>query len=78
MVELTLVFFGALLLNIPCGMRRVRERKFSWQWFLWVHMPIPLIVAARILWRIDISFIPLIILAALAGQYIGGWLGNRR
>jgi hypothetical protein len=77
MVELTLVLVGALLLNIPCGMRRAGERKFSWQWFLWVHMPIPLIVAARIFWHVDIAFIPLIILAALVGQYIGGWFGNR-
>jgi hypothetical protein len=39
---------------------------------MYVHISIPLIIAARILSHTDYRFIPLFILAALAGQFIGG------
>lgn len=77
MAMIVLVVLSALILNIPFGILRVRERRLSWRWFLWVHMPVPVIVAERIAWDVEIAYIPLIILAALAGQYIGGRIGKR-
>lgn len=72
-----LVILSALLLNIPFGFLRVRERKYTWKWFLWIHVPVPIIVAERMLTQTDILFIPFILAAAFAGQYLGGRIGRR-
>jgi hypothetical protein len=72
-----LILLSAFLLNIPFGYLRVREQKYTWKWFLWIHMPVPIIVAERILSNTDISFVPFIIAAAFVGQYLGGRIGKR-
>ena len=61
-----------LLLNIPMGMRRERCRKFSWQWLLWIHASIPLIILLRIWLKLHPIAIPINIAAAVLGQVIGG------
>jgi len=43
------------LLNIPFGYWRANVRRFSAQWFLAIHIPVPFIIALRI-WS-DIGFI---------------------
>ncbi|HMK43795.1 MAG TPA: hypothetical protein VK445_06620 [Dissulfurispiraceae bacterium] len=75
MTALLFVILAAFLLNIPFGYFRRNERKYSWRWFLYIHMPIPLIVAARLLTNTEFKYVPLIVLAAFAGQYLGGRLG---
>jgi hypothetical protein len=78
-LNISIIFLlTALLFNIPFGFLRGRERKFSWQWFLWIHISVPFTIAARICWHIDIAFIPAIILAALLGQYLGGAIAVRK
>ncbi len=72
MTKVLLIMLLALVLNIPLGYLRSRVRKFSARWFIYVHISIPVIIAARVLSHTDYRFIPLFILAALAGQYIGG------
>ena len=62
----------ALLVNIPMGRMRERCRKFSWQWILWVHASIPLIIALRIGLKLHPIAIPINIAAAVFGQIIGG------
>jgi len=58
--------------NIPLGMRRQRCRKFSWQWIVWIHASIPLILALRVWLTLPPIAIPLNIAAAVLGQFIGG------
>jgi hypothetical protein len=72
MMAVLLIMFLALALNIPLGYLRNRSRKFSARWFIYLHISIPVIVAARIMSHTDYRFIPLFILAAVAGQYVGG------
>ena len=69
-----IVFVSAicLLVNIPMGRMRERCRKFSWQWMLWVHASIPLIVFLRIWLKLQLIAIPINIASAVAGQLIGG------
>jgi len=43
-----------LVLNIPFGYWRANVRRFSLQWFLAIHIPVPFIIALRIL--SDIGF----------------------
>ena len=62
----------AFIINIPFGYLRNKTRKFSARWFLYVHLSIPLIIAARLLSHTDYRYIPIFILAAVAGQILGG------
>jgi hypothetical protein len=75
MTILLLILLAAFLLNIPFGYLRSRERKYSWKWFLCVHIPVPMIIALRIVSQTELKYIPFIILAAVAGQYLGGRMG---
>lgn len=63
------VFF----LNIPFGYWRSRSRRFSRQWFLAVHLPVPAVIAFRILaglgWHL-ITF-PILVGAFFLGQTAG-------
>jgi len=62
------------LLNLPFGYWRASSKKFSRQWFLAVHLPVPLVVALRIYsglgWKL-ISF-PVLVGAFFLGHFVGG------
>ena len=66
------------LLNLPFGYWRASSKKFSRQWFLAVHLPVPLVIALRIYsglgWK-PISF-PVLVGAFFLGQFVGGRLRN--
>ena len=70
-MTIALVSLLALLVNIPMGRMRERYRKFSWQWFAWIHASIPLIIALRIGLNLHPIAILLNIAAAIVGQVIG-------
>ncbi|MBI3011611.1 MAG: hypothetical protein HYY58_03875 [Candidatus Omnitrophica bacterium] len=76
--KILLVSAICLLVNIPMGLMRERCRKFSWQWILWVHASIPLIIFLRIALRLPSLAIPINIAAAVLGQLIGGAPEKRR
>jgi hypothetical protein len=62
------------LLNLPFGYWRASVRKLSRQWFLAIHLPIPLVIALRIYSGLGfkpISF-PVIVGAFFLGQLVGG------
>jgi len=71
-------FAGVLvfLINMPFGYWRSRVRKFSAQWILAIHMPVPLIVACRIFLGLGwhLSTFPVLVGAFFAGQFAGGRL----
>ena len=71
-LKIAAVSLLCLLVNIPMGMMRERSKKFSWQWILWIHASIPLIVALRIGLKLRLIAIPLNIAAAILGQFLGG------
>jgi hypothetical protein len=64
------------LMNLPFGYWRSQVRKFSLQWILAIHAPVPLVVACRFLlgvgWHL-ITF-PVLVGAFFAGQFTGGKL----
>lgn len=66
------IFSLTLLINLPFGYFRKRTKKFSFKWFLYIHLPIPLIFLARVLSHLDYRYIPLFVLAAIMGQLWGG------
>ncbi|MDA8432211.1 MAG: hypothetical protein M0Z60_04510 [Nitrospiraceae bacterium] len=66
------IFLLTLALNLFFGRLRIKTRKFSLKWFLCIHLPIPFIFLARISAHVSAWFIPLFVVAALAGQILGG------
>jgi hypothetical protein len=75
-MRLALVALAVFLLNLPFGYWRAGTRKFSWQWALAIHLPVPLIIALRIYsglgWQL-ISF-PALVGAFFLGQFCGAKL----
>ncbi len=75
-MKLLLVCAAVLAINIPFGYWRAGVTKFSWRWFLSVHLPVPLIILIRLWsglgWRL--STFPLFVAAFFVGQLTGGKL----
>ena len=67
------LFAVAFVANLPFGGWRTFQRRLSWQWFLAIHLPIPLIFLLRRSAGYSVWFIPWLLLAAVCGQFIGGW-----
>lgn len=68
-LEITLLAF---VLNIPFGYFRSHSKKFSVNWWLCVHIPVPLVIIARLALEVDYRFMPLFVITSVAGQYLGG------
>lgn len=66
-----LLIFTALL-NLPFGYLRAGARKYSVPWFLYIHLPIPFIIFLRLTFEFTWKAIPLLLVAALTGQFAGG------
>ena len=64
------------IINLPFGYWRSRVRKFSLQWILAIHAPVPLVVACRILLGLGWHLItyPVLIASFFAGQLAGAKL----
>jgi len=77
-MQILLVSVVCLLVNIPLGKLRERSRKFSWQWILWIHASIPLIIALRVWLQLHWVAIPINIASAVAGQFLGALPDKRR
>jgi len=73
-MKLWLVAMIVFVLNVPFGYWRARTKKFSPQWFLSIHIPVPFVIAFRVFaglgWRL-VTF-PILIGAFFSGQFIGG------
>ena len=64
------------LFNIPFGYWRSNVKKFSLQWILAIHLPVPFVVAIRFISGIGFAFItyPVLVTAFFAGQFAGAKL----
>lgn len=75
-MRLWIVALAVFLINLPFGYWRARVPKLSRQWFLAVHLPVPLVIALRLFsglgWQL-LSF-PVLVGAFFLGQFIGGQL----
>ena len=66
----------ATAVNLPFGAWRATTRKFSWQWFVAIHLPIPFIIVMRLSFGFGWWFVPFMLASAVAGQLLGSWLFN--
>lgn len=76
-IRAALVFL-AFIVSVPCGYIRQNYAKYSFMWFLMIHIPIPLIVLMRIEAGMDWHMIPLTLGGSVVGQLVGGSANRRR
>lgn len=68
-------FFSlTFMLNLPFGYARAKTKRYSLRWFLYIHIPIAVIFIARTFAHVEIKYIPILAVAAIAGQILGGKL----
>jgi hypothetical protein len=72
--ELMLVVF---FVNLPFGYIRSNATRFSKQWMMAVHIPVPFVFLLRIFSGLNWTVIPLLVLSDVAGQIAGGKLRKR-
>jgi hypothetical protein len=63
----------AIAINLPFGAYRTTVRKFSWQWVLSIHVPIPFVILLRLAFGLGWWFIPFTLASAVTGQLLGSW-----
>ena len=68
----------ALCINLPLGYLRQSYEKFTFGWYFYVHISIPIIIYLRIKSGYSWKFIPITLGAAIAGQVLGGRYRRRR
>ncbi len=70
-IELMLVVF---LINLPFGYWRFNAARFSRQWMMAIHIPVPFVFLLRIFSGFGRKVIPLLMISFAAGQFAGGRL----
>lgn len=64
--------------NVPLGYLRQNYEKFSFGWYFYIHISIPLIIYLRVKSGFGWHVIPLTLGAAVAGQIIGGMINRKK
>lgn len=79
-MNLILVTIFVFILNLPFGYWRANVRKFSLHWVLAIHIPVPFVIAARILSNIgfELYTYPIIVGSFFLGQFFGRFFYSRR
>lgn len=71
------VILLALIVNLPLGYYRQACEKFTFAWYFYVHISIPLIIFVRVKCGFGWQVIPFTIGGAVIGQIIGGRIRRR-
>jgi hypothetical protein len=71
------LLFFAFVINLPLGYLREASPRYSWRWFLYIHLSIPLLIALRLGLDFGWRVIPFSIASAIAGQWLGGRIQRR-
>lgn len=72
-MKIALVALLVFIINLPFGALRARERKYSFKWFLYIHLPIPAVIFLRFYSEIGFALYtyPILIAAFFGGQFAG-------
>lgn len=76
-IAVVLLVLAAFILNLPFGYFRAPTKKFSFKWFLYIHLPIPFIYLLRTIAEMSYRVIPLLVIGAIIGQVFGGRLNPK-
>ncbi|HEB62820.1 MAG TPA: hypothetical protein ENI82_06680 [Bacteroidetes bacterium] len=79
-LNLAIVTLLTFILNLPFGYWRSNVKKFSFLWFLYVHLPIPFIVLMRFGFHLGFQWwtYPFLVGAFFSGQLLGKKLGKKK
>lgn len=66
------------VVNLPFGFMRAGTKRYSLGWILCIHLPVPLIFLLRKFLMFSAAVIPALVVAAIAGQILGGRIRNIR
>ena len=74
------VALAVLVINIPFGYWRDCSRRFSWAWILAIHLPVPIVIALRLVAHLGWHWptFPILIGSFFIGQFLGGRLHRWR
>lgn len=79
-MQLLIFSISVLLFNIPFGYWRAGVKRFSLQWILAIHLPVPFVILLRL--YSDIGFAlytyPVLVTAYFLGQLSGSKIYNLR
>ena len=75
-MRLVILSVFVFLINLPFGWWRGRVTKFSLQWFLSIHLPVPLVIAVRVFGGLgfELKTYPALVGAYFVGQLLGSRL----
>jgi len=78
--KLVIISIIVFIFNIPFGYWRANVKKFSFQWILAVHIPVPFIIALRIFGSIGFAWYTYVLFvgAFFTGQSFGAYLLKRK
>jgi len=72
-IELMILVF---LITFPFGYWRFDTARFSRQWMMAIHIPVPFVIILRIFSGLGWKIVPFLILSFAAGQFAGGKFRN--
>ncbi len=72
MARLALLLFLIFVITVPFGYWRAGVKKLSRDWFLAVHLPVPVVILLRLLFGFGWWALLFTIPAFAIGQYAGG------
>jgi hypothetical protein len=80
LTNLALVTLAVFVLNLPFGYWRGQVKKFSLQWFLAVHLPVPAVIALRFAGGLGFQWFtyPFLVGAFFLGQFAGAKFAKRK
>lgn len=70
--KVMLLIAFVFIINVPFGYWRENCRRFSFTWFLAIHLPVPFIYIARNSFAVPFYWIPMLIAPFWGGQKVGG------
>ena len=78
-MKLLIISLIVLLINSPFGYWRANVKKFSFQWVIALHIPVPIIIALRIFTELGFAWHTYVfmILAYFLGQKTGSLLHKK-
>lgn len=78
-LKLAIVTVLVFILNLPFGFWRSKVKKFSLKWFLYIHLPIPIVVFLRYQFELGFKWwtYPFLVAAFFLGQLSGKKLGAK-
>lgn len=67
-----------IVVNLPLGYLRRGYERFTFGWFFYLHLFLPMVVYLRVKTGYEWKIVPLLLGGAVAGQFLGGLLEQRR